>query len=110
MVDRNHNGVIDSRVDTMYSLTPAERICPVFLLERGATTRSGGFSSEAELNVRHERNWREYTYVVPKSELSFGLRSAWVVLAVFDNTRRSRRFIPRGDLHQSIHIEYEMNR
>jgi hypothetical protein len=109
MVDRNQNGAVDSRVDTTYSLTPAERICTVFLLDRGRTTFCGGFSSEAQMNMRHERGWREYTYIVPKSELSFGQRSAWVVLEFYDSAHKSVRFVPRRDFQKSIHIRYELN-
>lgn len=107
-VDRNQNAMLDSRVDTAYSLTPAEHICTVFLLGIGATTRCGEFTSDAQLNMRHDEGFREYTYIVSKAELSFEGRSAWVALEIFDKKRKSVLFVPTEDFKKSTHIKYQI--
>jgi hypothetical protein len=108
-VDRNQNGRIDRGVDTMYSLTPDNLICTVFLLGPGVDTFCGRFVSEAKLtDMRHENGHWEYTYSVPKRELSFNPKSVWVDIEVWDAPHRSLWDYPRADLTKTIHIAYEI--
>jgi hypothetical protein len=58
--------------------------------------------------MRHENGHREYTYSVPKRELSFNPKSVWVDIMFWDAARRSEWYYPRADLTRSIHIAYEI--
>lgn len=106
-VDRNENGRVDRGVDVEYGLTPDNLICTVFLLAPNVTTGCGKFVSEAKVtDMRHENGKWEYTYSVPKHELSFVSNSAWVGLEFWDATHRMWWFYPRRDLRTSIHVAY----
>jgi hypothetical protein len=108
-VDRNQNGSVDSGVDTLYSVTLQQHICTAFLRPDGGTTFCGKFLSDAQLtDVRHEHDRWEYTFSVPKRELSFGSQSAWIAMTFWDDARRARWHFPREDFKMSIHIRYEI--
>ena len=82
MVDRNQNGRIDRGVDTLYALDQdKQRICTAYLLGVQHTTFCGGFKSEAQLtDIRHEHGQWQYTFSIPKRELSADSRSVWVAI------------------------------
>jgi hypothetical protein len=107
-VDRNQNGRIDSRVDTLYARGEDETLCPAFLLGEGHTTFCGEFKTSALLKLGAGPGENGYFIAVPKAELSDRQTSASIILEFWDASSRRRFFYPSSSFKKPLILEYEI--
>ena len=109
IVDRNQNGKVDSRVDTLYALKGDGDFCPAFLLgEDGSTTFCGEFHTAAVVSGDTIPGGDGYFISVPKAELSDGQQSASLLLEFWNSSSHMRTFYPSSSFKKPLVIEYEI--
>lgn len=104
-VDRNQNGRVDSHVDTSYGMAGLGNICTQYLIDERTSTGCGQFVSAARLKNVMQGNGRwQYTYELPKRELTVNQPVVRLALDIWNDSTKQMSHFPGEGFQNAISL------
>jgi len=103
-VDVNRDGTTDPR-DTYYGVRDHSEPCVGYLITDRFTTKCGTLASNADLKVTVGDNGTDFTWTIPKRELSTDKEGASFVIAYFSKSQ-GWNYFPSAAFSNPIKIKF----